>query len=114
LTKAVGEFTIVQLAAKTQKYISYPELGYKGKPKKKSKKEPVKKPNKIVNNPTSHYFGHEGIIAIKTGFTNAAGFCITILLKANDQLYNITILGARSKKEREKIIKQSLAKIYNT
>lgn len=114
LTKAVGEFTIVQSAAKTQKYISYPESGYKGKSKKKSKKEPVKKPNKIVNNPTSRYFGHEGIIAIKTGFTNAAGFCITILLKANDQLYNITILGARSKQEREKIIKQSLAKIYNT
>jgi D-alanyl-D-alanine endopeptidase (penicillin-binding protein 7) len=115
LTKAVSEFTIVQLAAKTQRYISYPESGYKGKSKKKSKKEPIKKKStKLINNPTSSYFGHEGVIAIKTGFTNAAGFCITILLQANDQLYNITILGARSKQEREKIIKQSLTKIYNT
>jgi D-alanyl-D-alanine carboxypeptidase len=52
-------------------------------------------------------------VTIKTGFTNAAGFCITMLVNANDQLYNITVLGARSKQDREKIIKKAMDKIYN-
>ena len=118
LTKAVSSFPIVQLAAQTQKVITKPETvnkGYKGKSKKKSVKEPVKKKStKLVNNPTSHYFGNEGIITIKTGFTNAAGFCITMLVYANNQLYNITVLGARSKQEREVLVKKSLKAIHYT
>ena len=117
LTKAVSEYTIVQHAAQTQRVVSPVELAKNNKTKKKRKavKEPKKPKSQVVaGNPTSRYFGHEGLITIKTGFTNAAGFCITMLLYANNQLYNITVLGARTKQEREKLVKQSLAKIYNT
>lgn len=118
LTKAVSLYSIVQDAAQTQRVVTNPEIvnkSYKGKSKKKSKREPVKKKStKLVNNPTSRYFGHEGIVTIKTGFTNAAGFCITMLLYANNQLYNITVLGARSKQEREVLVKKSLQAIYHT
>jgi len=104
LTKAVSEFEIVKQAAGTQRVVATP--------KKTSKKEKVKKV--IANNPTSSFFGREGIITIKTGFTRAAGFCITLLVSANNQLYNITVLGARSKEERQKIVENSLKQIYNT
>jgi len=119
LTRAVSAFAIVQEAAQTHRIITNPETvnkGYKGKSKKKSVKEPVKKKStkstKLVNNPTSNYFGYEGIITIKTGFTNAAGFCITMLLYANNQLYNITVLGARTKQERDVLVKKSLKAIH--
>ena len=118
LTKAVSEYTIVQHAAQTQRVVSPVELSKNNK-KTKKKRKAVKEPKKpkaqvVAGNSTSHYFGHEGLITIKTGFTNAAGFCITMLLYSNNQLYNITVLGARTKQEREKLVKQSLAKIYNT
>ena len=114
LTKAVSVYPIVQQAAQTQRVVTKPTVPNKFKKGKKSKKV-IKQPRhkSIVNNPTSHYFGKEGIVTIKTGFTNAAGFCITMLVSANDQLYNITVLGAKTKKEREKIIKKAMDKIYN-
>jgi D-alanyl-D-alanine endopeptidase (penicillin-binding protein 7) len=118
LTKAVSGFSIVQEAAQTQKIITNPETvnkKHKSKSKKKSAKEPAKKKStKLINNPTSHYFGYNGIITIKTGFTNAAGFCITMLLYVDNQLYNITVLGARTKQERELLVKKSLQAIHHT
>jgi len=102
LTQAVSQFDLVQEAARSTKSVALPAKTKKGK-----------KPVKVSGRPTSHYFGKDGIITIKTGFTNAAGFCITMLVQANDQLYNITVLGAKSKQERERIIKKSLDKIYN-
>jgi D-alanyl-D-alanine endopeptidase (penicillin-binding protein 7) len=117
LTRAVSAFAIVQEAAQTHRVITNPKTvnkGYKGKSKKKSKKEPIKKKStKLVNNPTSSYFGHDGVITIKTGFTNAAGFCITMLIYANNQLYNITVLGARTKQERDVLVKKSLKAIHH-
>ena len=102
LTQAVSQFDLVQEAAQSTKSVALPTKTKKGK-----------KSVKTSGRPTSHYFGHEGIITIKTGFTRAAGFCITMLVQSNNQLYNITILGAKTKQERERIIKKSLAKIYN-
>jgi D-alanyl-D-alanine endopeptidase (penicillin-binding protein 7) len=102
LTQVVSQFDLVQEAAKSTKSVALPTKTKKGK-----------KTVKVSGRPTSHYFGKDGIITIKTGFTNAAGFCITMLVEANDQLYNITVLGAKSKQERERIVKKSLAKIYN-
>jgi len=109
LTKAVSEFDIVQSAAQSQRTFAPIET----KKRKKPIKEPKRKPQVVANNPTSSYFGREGIITIKTGFTSAAGFCITLLVKANDQLYNITVLGAKSKQERQRLVEKSLAKIYS-
>ena len=116
LTKAVSAFQIVQEAAQTQRVITNPSIRLPERFKKgKKSRKVVKQPRQrsIINNPTSHYFGHEGIVTIKTGFTNAAGFCITMLVNANDQLYNITVLGAKTKQEREKIIKKAMDNIYN-
>lgn len=102
LTQAVSQFDLVQEAAKSTKSVALPTKTKKGK-----------KITNVGGRPTSHYFGKGGIITIKTGFTRAAGFCITILVQANNQLYNITVLGAKSKQEREKIVKKYLDKIYN-
>jgi len=98
LTNAVSVFDIVQTAARSTRIITQYTLG--------------KHITNIASNSTIKYFGRQGIITIKTGFTNAAGFCVTMLINANNQLYNITVLGARSKQEREALIKKSLATIY--
>ena len=66
----------------------------------------------VTGHSTSHYFGHEGLLTIKTGFTNAAGFCITMLIQSKDKIYTITVLGANSKREREQIVQKSLILIY--
>jgi D-alanyl-D-alanine carboxypeptidase len=102
LALAVSQYNLVQEAAKSTKSIALPT---------KTKKS--KKVIKVNGRPTSQYFGKDGIITIKTGFTKAAGFCITMIVQSNNQLYNITILGAKSKQERELLIKQSLNKIVN-
>jgi len=70
-----------------------------------------KKPTVIHSRPTSTYFGDEKIVALKTGFTNAAGFCITMIVNNNNQLYNIVVLGSRTPNERSRIVKELLTKL---
>ena len=116
LSQAVSKFDPVREAAQTQKEIKEKVEGIKQtKQTKKNKKKnkPVQE-HVITAHPTNKYFGHDGVITIKTGFTSAAGFCITMLVQANNQLYNITILGAKSKQQRQLLVEQSLKKIYNT
>jgi len=98
LTKAVSAFNIVQESARSSTLVTHYSIG--------------KHDTKLSSNPTAKYFGQQGIITIKTGFTNAAGYCITMIIRANNQLYNITVLGAKTKQEREAIVKKSLAAIY--
>jgi D-alanyl-D-alanine endopeptidase (penicillin-binding protein 7) len=98
LTTAVSSFEIVQTAAQSHGEVTQYSRG------KKNAKFSIK--------PTIQYFGQQGIVTIKTGFTKAAGFCITMLVNANNQLYNITVLGAKTKQEREAIINRSLDIIY--
>jgi len=97
LTRAVSEYEIVRNAAQSQYAVTYTNNG--------------KKIVELHTRPTIQYFGKEGVTAIKTGFTNAAGFCVTMLVRVNDQLYNIIVLGARTKQERESIIQRFLGKI---
>lgn len=99
LTKEVSQYDIVKFAAKSSTIVAENVKG--------------KKPVKVNGNSTIKYFGQEGIITIKTGFTRAAGFCITMLVKANNQLYNVTILGARTAYERQILVEKSLKAIYN-
>lgn len=98
LTKAVHEFNIVQLAAQT---VTTAVTAH-------TKTKRGTKNVHITSNSTIKYFGTKGIVTIKTGFTNAAGFCITMLVTANDRLYSITVLGAKSKNERQRIIDNAL------
>jgi D-alanyl-D-alanine endopeptidase (penicillin-binding protein 7) len=99
LTKAVYDFDIVKDAAKVKSVTAYTTKG--------------KKQLKITSNSTSTFFGREGIVTIKTGFTKAAGFCITLLVASNNQLYNITVLGAKTSKERQIIVEKFLNTIYS-
>lgn len=100
LTKEVSNYDMVKFAAKSTTIVAQNVRG--------------KKPIAVNGNSTSKYFGKEGIVTIKTGFTRAAGFCITMLVKANDQLYNVTVLGARTAYERQVLIEKSLKVIYST
>lgn len=114
LAKAVSEYKIVQDAARTQKEVSANAEGIKTVKKVKNKNKVVREgERKITAHPTSNYFGREGIITIKTGFTRAAGFCITMLVIKDNKLYNITVLGAKTKQQRQNIVDKSLKQIYN-
>jgi len=97
LTQIVSQFDIVQRAAQASGTTAQVSRG--------------KKNSKVKGNPTSSYFGKQGVITIKTGFTRAAGFCVTMLVQSNNQLYNITVLGAKTKQERQKIVEKSLKSI---
>jgi serine-type D-Ala-D-Ala endopeptidase (penicillin-binding protein 7) len=97
LTQAVSGFNIVQAASQVR---SIRVVSHKGKQQ-----------IRVTGNATSQFFGKEGVIAIKTGFTQAAGFCITILLESNGQLYNLVILGARSIQERNILTERLLKTI---
>jgi D-alanyl-D-alanine endopeptidase (penicillin-binding protein 7) len=112
LTQEVSKFNIVQNAAKTQREFKTSVEGTKVIKKVKHKNKVVREGSKTITaHPTSSYFGRTGIITIKTGFTRAAGFCITMLVYADNQLYNITVLGARTKQERQKLVEKSLKSI---
>lgn len=114
LTQAVSEFKQVQDAAKTQKEIKENVEGVKTVKKTKNKRKVTNEGNRtIVAHPTIKYFGKDGVITVKTGFTRAAGFCVTLLVQANNQLYNITVLGAKTKQQRQNIVDASLKKIYS-
>lgn len=99
LTNAVSKFETFRQAAKTENVVVHATQG--------------KKNLTIKANATSKFFGQEGIMTIKTGFTNAAGFCITMLVFVDDKFYNIVILGARSSNERKNIIEKSLQTIHS-
>lgn len=122
LTKTVSQYDIVKTSAMAPASYVTATKNRNIVKKKNKKKRHIKQPKKISQSstvttkihthPTSTYFGHEGIFTIKTGFTNAAGFCITMLVVANEQVYNITILGAKTKRERQILVEKSL-KIIN-
>lgn len=101
LTNAVSNFATFREAARTENLVIHATKG--------------NKQISIHANPTSKLFGKDGIITIKTGFTNAAGFCITVLLLNDDhKLYNLVILGARSSQERKNIIEKSLQMLHTS
>ena len=97
LTSAVSQHQIIRDAAKTKKLTVTATKG--------------KKKIKIKVNATSNFFGHTSMLAIKTGFTNAAGFCITMLIYSNEKVYNLIVLGANTSKERKRIVYKTLSSI---
>lgn len=98
LTAEVSRYDVFREAAQTDKALTVHAI----------------KKHRLVNinvSPTSTMFGKEGVVTIKTGFTNAAGFCITMLVNCENKLYSLTILGARTKQERKTIMEKSLQMI---
>ena len=53
---------------------------------------------KLVLNNTNRpiLFGFEDIVVSKTGFTNAAGFCLGLAVERNGQRYSVVILGTNN------------------
>jgi D-alanyl-D-alanine endopeptidase (penicillin-binding protein 7) len=100
LTNAASQYDIVRYAARLPHVTVQTTRG--------------KKTVLITRKSTSPYFGSEGVITIKTGFTRAAGFCITMLVDVNGALYNITVLGAHSKAHRQQLVERSLRSIRPT
>lgn len=46
----------------------------------------------------------DSIVLGKTGFTNPAGYCVTLLVEKNNRLYSVVVLGARSIKQRVDLV----------
>jgi len=59
-------------------------------------------------NPTLFQF--DNIIISKTGFTNPAGRCVAMLVKKEDRLYAVIVLGQSNVKERSQLANELISK----
>lgn len=59
-------------------------------------------------NPT--LFEFDNIVISKTGFTNAAGRCVAMLVKKEDRLYAVIVLGQTNVKERSQLANELISK----
>ena len=67
------------------------------------------KNTKVTARNTNVFAGKLNILAAKTGFTNAAGRCLTMLFTGNDnRKYILVVLGATTNEQRQKMVKQLL------
>lgn len=62
----------------------------------------------IIGVNTNPLAGKEYVQIAKTGFTNAAGFCIATIIKINNQEYAVILLGNPSKKDRMNNFNQAM------
>jgi D-alanyl-D-alanine endopeptidase (penicillin-binding protein 7) len=59
-------------------------------------------------NPTLFQF--DNIVISKTGFTNPAGRCVAMLVKKEDRLYAVIVLGQPNVKERSQLANELISK----
>jgi D-alanyl-D-alanine endopeptidase (penicillin-binding protein 7) len=59
-------------------------------------------------NPTLFQF--DNIIISKTGFTSAAGRCVAMLVRKEDRLYAVVVLGQPNVKERSRLAQELISK----
>lgn len=71
----------------------------------------IKKPVRVTGNNTNLYAGKLDILVAKTGFTNSAGRCLTMLFVHNNTRYFLVVMGASSAEHRRKIVDSLLDKI---
>jgi len=71
----------------------------------------LKKSVLIQGNNTNWYAGRLNIVAAKTGFTNSAGRCLTMLFVHNNTRYFLIVMGAKNSEHRRKIVDSLLDKI---
>lgn len=62
----------------------------------------------IKANNTNSFAGKLDIQSAKTGFTNAAGRCLTMFFNKNNKHYVLVVLGASSPGQRERMVKNLL------
>lgn len=101
LVLAVSPFSIITGAANTAKYAFKTTVMAKNKPK-----EVV-----VQGSNTNSFVGKLDIIAAKTGYTSAAGRCLTMFFKHNDTKYLLVVMGAQSSDQRKKMVEHLLDKI---
>jgi D-alanyl-D-alanine endopeptidase (penicillin-binding protein 7) len=58
----------------------------------------------VTANNTNHFAGQLDLISAKTGTTNAAGRCLTMMFSDNGQRYVLVVMGARSSEQRVKMV----------
>jgi D-alanyl-D-alanine carboxypeptidase len=59
-----------------------------------------------LRNTNPSLFVFDNILISKTGFTNAAGRCVVMLVEKNNKLYGIAILGQKNVRDRSEIAKE--------
>jgi D-alanyl-D-alanine endopeptidase (penicillin-binding protein 7) len=64
----------------------------------------------IVGHNTNPFVGKLDIAAAKTGFTNAAGRCLTMIYNINGNRYALVVLGATDVKQRSTTVKNLIDK----
>ena len=57
-----------------------------------------------MRNTNPQVFNYDSIVLTKTGFTNAAGRCLAMLVEKNGVLYAMVTLGNRDVKQRSGVI----------
>ena len=69
-----------------------------------------KKVRKIVLNNTNKpiLFEFDNVIVSKTGFTNAAGWCVGLVVVKDEKKYVVVVLGAKSKRKRADAVDEVL------
>ena len=60
----------------------------------------------VTANNTNKFAGKMDIIGAKTGFTSAAGLCLTMMFSENGQRYVLVVMGARSGDQRHRMVKK--------
>jgi D-alanyl-D-alanine endopeptidase (penicillin-binding protein 7) len=69
---------------------------------------------RIVIRNTNAFAGEYDIAVGKTGFTNPAGWCISMLIKHQGQEFDLIVLGSPSKKVRNDLVAVKLKSYMNT
>jgi D-alanyl-D-alanine carboxypeptidase len=69
---------------------------------------------KIIIRNTSMFAGKYDILVGKTGFTNPAGWCISMSLTHNGKEFDVIVLGSPNKKTRNDLVSTKLKDYMNT
>lgn len=62
----------------------------------------------LSNTNSSLLVSFDTVTVSKTGFTNAAGFCVAMVVERNKSKYYIIVLGSKNKVERYKTVKDAM------
>lgn len=71
-----------------------------------------RKVKKVFGRNTNAFAGTMKIHSAKTGYTNPAGRCLTMLIEQNGRRFVVVVMGAKTPKERQQLI-QNLIVEYN-
>jgi len=101
LVLATQNFPVYRMAANTQQLFVEAITAVKNGAKRLS----------ITGKNTNTFAGKLDIISAKTGYTSAAGRCLTMLINRDGNRYLLVVLGASSPEQRRKIVEGLIDKI---